>query len=188
MTGLRLLTAWELLAARAEAERACDSAESLGLWQNACLLARAVTRWGRRRFASGAAVMQRWTPEQIEAQTLRYQALARRHDPHCGQPPEQTEAMMQRLRQMPESRIQWRVLRAFGVLPSEPRARRMTRGDYLYCVLHLLLDEDERLARLCPDCRRQVEEDHCPVCGKQWEAGSSFDPARFDVLKGGGPG
>ena len=58
MRRLRLLTAWELLAARAEAERACDSAESLGLWQNACLLARAVTRWGRRRFASGAAVME----------------------------------------------------------------------------------------------------------------------------------
>ena len=56
----------------------------------------------------------------------------------------------------------------------------------MYCVLHLLLDEEERLARLCPDCRAQVESDACPVCGKQWEAGGSFDMARFEAMKGGG--
>ncbi len=183
---MRLLTAWELLAARAEAERCCDDAAALGLWQNACLLSRAVTRWGRRRWADGAAVLRHCRPEQIEALALRYRAMAERCDPHCGQEEARTEAMLDRLRQLPEARIQWRVLRAFGVLPSERRARAMTRGDYLYCVLQLLLDEEERLARLCPDCRAAAEAEHCPVCGKQWEAGGSFDPARFEQLKGGG--
>lgn len=183
MTGLRLLTAWELLAARAEAERCCRDEAELGLWQNACLLARAVTRWGRRPFADGAAVLRRWSPAQIEAATAQYQAMAERCDPHCGQDPAQTEAMLARLREMPEARIQWRVLRAFGALPSERRARRMTRGDYLYCVLHLLLDEEDRLARLCPDCRSRAEAEHCPVCGRQWEQSAGFDPARYETLK-----
>ena len=165
MRRLRLLTAWELLAARAEAERCCRDEAELGLWQNACLLARAVTRWGRRPFAAGAAVLRRWSPAQIAAATAQYQA------------------MLARLREMPEARIQWRVLRAFGALPSERRARRMTRGDYLYCVLHLLLDEEDRLARLCPDCRSRAEAEHCPVCGRQWEQSAGFDPARYETLK-----
>lgn len=186
MRRMRLLTAWELLEARAEAERCCTDAAALGLWQNACLLARAVTRWGRRPWADGAAVLKQCRPEEIEAMALRYQAMAECCDPHCGQAEKKTEAMMEKLRQMPEARIQWRVLRAFGVLPSERRARRMTRSDYLYCVLHLLLDEEERLARLCPDCRTQAETDHCPICGKQWEYGGSFDMARFEEMKGGG--
>lgn len=186
MRRLRLLTAWELLQARAEAERCCSDAAELGLWQNASLLARAVTRWGRRRWPDGAAVLKACTPGQIEAMARRYQLMAEHCDPHCGQDEAQTSAMLERLRQMPEARIQWRVLRAFGVLPSERRARRMTRGDYLYCVLHLLLDEEDRLARLCPDCRAEAEMEHCPVCGKQWEDGASFDPARYERLKGGG--
>lgn len=186
MRKLRLLTAWELLEARAEAERCCEDAAALGLWQNACLLARAVTRWGRRPWADGAAALKHCGPEEIEAMAAQYRAMAERWDPHCGQDEAKTEAMLDKLRQMPEARIQWRVLRSFGVLPSERRARKMRRGDYLYCVLHLLLDEEERLERLCPDCRAQAESDACPVCGKQWEAGGSFDMARFEAMKGGG--
>lgn len=182
---LRLLTAWELLEARAEAERCCEDAAALGLWQNACLVARAATAWGRRPWADGAAVMRRCTPERIEELARRYEEMAKRCDPHCGQDEAKTEAMLEKLRQMPQARIQWRVLRAFGVLPAERRARKMRRSDYLYCVLHLLLDEEERLSRLCPDCRTQAEEDHCPVCGKQWENSGSFDMARFERMRGG---
>lgn len=186
MRRMRLLTAWELLEVRAEAERCCEDATALGLWQNACLLARAVTRWGRRPWADGAAVLKCCTPEEIEAMARQYREMAERCDPHCGQDAAKTEAMLDKLRQMPEARIQWRVLRAFGVLPSERRAQKMRRSDYLYCVLHLLLDEEERLARLCPDCRAEAERDACPVCGKQWEYSGSFDAARFERLKGGG--
>ncbi len=178
---LRVLTAWELLEARAEAERCCEGPETLPLWYNACLLARAAGR----RFSGGAAVLRRWSPERIEAETLRYQALAARCDPHPGQDPVKTEGMLERLRQMPEARLQWRVLRAFGVLPSEPRARRMRRADYLYCALHLLLDGEEQLERLCPDCRAEAAEEHCPVCGRHWESSDRFDEARFEALREG---
>ena len=181
---LRILTAWELLQAQAEAERCCETPEAMGLWQNACLIARAAVRWGRRRYRNGADVLRRCTPEEIEEWTLLYRRMAERLDPHCGQPPERTEAMLERLRHSPEERIQWRILRSFGVLPSEPRARRLRRSDYFMCALHLLLDEEERLARLCPDCRAQAEASHCPACGKQWEASAGFDMARFETLKG----
>ena len=43
----------------------------------------------------------------------------------------------------------------------------MTRRDYLWCALNLLLDEEERLDRLCPGCRAEAESGRCPVCGTQ---------------------
>ena len=185
MTRLRLLSAWELLQARREAERCCDDPAESGLWQNACLIARAAVRGHRRRYPSGAAVLQRCTPEQIEQMTRAYQSMAERMDPHCGQPTERTEKMLEQLRQSPEERIQWKILRTFGVLPTEPRAKRLRRSDYLQCALHLLLDEEERLSRLCPDCRARAEEERCPVCGAQWEESAQFDLRRFQTLKGG---
>ena len=54
------------------------------------------------------------------------------------------------LKTMPKQRLRWRVLRCFGALPTEARARRMTDGDYLWCAVNLLLDEEEEAALLCP--------------------------------------
>ena len=77
-----------------------------------------------------------------------------------------------------------------GALPSERRVREMTDGDYLYCILHLLLDQEEQLNRLCPQCRRAAEEERCPGCGaalSQWQGGENgaFDEERFRALSEG---
>lgn len=51
------------------------------------------------------------------------------------------------------------------MLPTEARARAMTDGDYLWCAVNLLLDDEETLAQLCPACRERALEARCPVCG-----------------------
>lgn len=63
----------------------------------------------------------------------------------------------------------------------------MTDRDYLWCALHLVLDEEEELARLCPSCRAEAERERCLVCGAAqdaWGSSGSFDMARYEVLKG----
>ena len=87
--------------------------------------------------------------------------------------------------------MKWRVLKQMGALPSEERAREMTDGDYLYCALHLLLDQEEQLERLCPRCRREAEERRCLRCGAEmagWrqEENDAFDEERFRRLSQGG--
>lgn len=76
--------------------------------------------------------------------------------------------------------MKWRVLREFRVLPSERRAREMTDGDYLYCLVQLMLDEEEELARLCPVCREEALEGRCPVCGAPPESSEVVVNAAFD--------
>lgn len=84
------------------------------------------------------------------------------------------------------------MLREFQALPTEPRARGMKDRDYLWCLLHSILDREEELERLCPECRARAEERHCPACGRPaaaWAEGAAnaaFDAARFETLKGGG--
>lgn len=82
------------------------------------------------------------------------------------------------------------MLREFGVLPSEARAREMTDGDYLYCLVHLELDGEEELARLCPSCREEALEGRCPVCGAPPQScevvvNAAFDEEKYERLKGG---
>lgn len=70
----------------------------------------------------------------------------------------------------------------------------MKDRDYLWCLVHQLLDREEELGRLCPECRIRAEEKHCPVCGRpagDWgegEVNPAFDERRFEELKGGGGG
>lgn len=66
----------------------------------------------------------------------------------------------------------------------------MTEGDYLWCALNLLLDEEETASLLCPQCRAEAERDRCPVCGRErgqvvQEENPAFDLARFEALKRG---
>ena len=49
----------------------------------------------------------------------------------------------------PYERLKWRVLRYAGALPSEKRAQEMTDADYLYCLVHEMLDREEAM----PDAR-----------------------------------
>lgn len=82
------------------------------------------------------------------------------------------------------------MLRAFGALPTEERSRAMRDRDYVWCLTHMALDQEEELARLCPSCRLQAEEARCPVCGRlaeSWEGAlnPSFDRERYERLRKG---
>ena len=58
----------------------------------------------------------------------------------------------------PYERLKWRVLRYAGALPSEKRAQEMTDADYLYCLVHEMLDREEELERLYLILENVVEE------------------------------
>ena len=87
-------------------------------------------------------------------------------------------------------RLRWRVLKAFGALPSEPRALAMRDRDYVWCLSHLALDQEEELERLCPVCRARAAESRCPVCGAPSGQGEgavnpAFDQERYERLRKG---
>ena len=64
---LRVVPAYEVLQSRREALDACgDDVQALGIWMNACLLARAIYRDGARAFSGGEALMRAASAEQIE--------------------------------------------------------------------------------------------------------------------------
>ena len=82
------------------------------------------------------------------------------------------------------------MLRAFGALPTERRAREMRERDFVWCLTHMVLDREEELARLCPNCRARAEEARCPVCGRpaeSWEGAvnPAFDWTRYERLRRG---
>lgn len=86
------------------------------------------------------------------------------------------------------------MLRDFHALPTEERAKQMKDRDYLWCLVHSLLDREEELERLCPGCRAKAEEERCPACGQpaafwgEGAANAAFDLERFERMKGGGGG
>ena len=49
------------------------------------------------------------------------------------------------------------MLKCFGALPTEERAKAMREEDYLWCAVNLLLDEEEVARQLCPQCREAAE-------------------------------
>lgn len=66
----------------------------------------------------------------------------------------------------------------------------MTGRDYLWCLLNLMLDEEEQLNRLCPRCREEAEKERCPSCGAETGrtvggVNAAFDPERFEKLRRG---
>ena len=87
------------------------------------------------------------------------------------------------LEHAPYERLKWRVLRYAGALPGEARVREMTDGDYLYCLMHEMLDREEELERLCPACRRRAEEARCSACGELLSDTAGGDNAGFDMAR-----
>lgn len=189
---LRLLSALEAIQARREGlELAADGPER-ALCSNACLLARALERTEDQMpvFADGRAVLAGLTAEEIAALAARWAAFSRENDPGLGLPQEELEQVKQDLAGNAGERLRWRVLRQFGALPTEERARAMKGRDYLWCLVNTLLDREEELARLCPACRAWAAEERCPVCGGrtgevQGAVNPAFDLVRFQELKGG---
>jgi len=84
------------------------------------------------------------------------------------------------LEHAPYERLKWRVLREFRALPTEARVQGMTDRDYLWCLLQMTLDEEEKLERMCPTCRMEALEERCPVCGVPMSSGEGMHNAAFD--------
>lgn len=66
----------------------------------------------------------------------------------------------------------------------------MKARDFLWCALNLMLDDEEELAGLCPDCRERAMEERCAVCGvplvlAEGGVNGGFDENRFRRLKRG---
>ena len=68
----------------------------------------------------------------------------------------------------------------------------MKEGDYVWCLVNQLLDRDEELERLCPECRQRMEQHICSGCSEpveRWGEGEmnpEFDLQRFRIMKEGG--
>lgn len=188
---LRLLTAREILEARREAAELAKDGKELALCSNACLVARAVLgHTGRRRYRDGGEVLDRLTPGEIEALARCWARFRKEEAPGLELGRERLDELKASLERLPGQRLRWRVLRLFGALPTEKRARDMTDGDYLWCAVNLLLDEEEEAALLCPRCREEARKDRCPVCGREKgqvirEENGSFDWERFRTLRDG---
>lgn len=63
--------------------------------------------------------------------------------------------------------------------------------DYLWCLLNMMLDEEEAMEALCPACRAEAQEGRCPACGnpvgeREREDNPSFDWERYQKMKEGG--
>ncbi|MCI5705118.1 MAG: hypothetical protein MR272_07925 [Pseudoflavonifractor sp.] len=77
----RLLSAWEAMEARAEAETLAAEGRDPALCANACLLARALLRRGRPAFAGGKEVLEGMTAGQIGELARRWSAFDRESNP-----------------------------------------------------------------------------------------------------------
>ncbi len=188
---LRLLSTWEIPEAWREGRELARKGGDPALCSNACLIAHALERKGKPVYADGQAVLEAMSPEEIGRLADQWGEFNRTYNPSPMDGEAETEARKRSLEQWPYARLQWRVLRAFGALPTEERVQRMTDRDYLWCALNLALDREEELEQLCPDCRRRAEAEACPVCGAEtghWEHNRGFDLARFEQLKGGNAG
>ena len=184
---LRLLGAWEIPELYREGRELAGAGGDPALCSNACLVARVLERGGAPVYANGQAVLESMTPGEIEDMADRWGEFNRVCNPSPTRGEQEIAADRHSLEQSAYARLQWRVLRSFGALPTEERVRAMTDRDYLWCALNLALDREEELEQLCPDCRRRAEAEACPVCGAEtghWEHNRGFDLARFEQLKG----
>lgn len=182
---LRVLTARQLLEVKEAVEEKCPEGPEKGLWSNACILTRAVYQGGKRVFSDANVLLECWSAERIAEEMDAYRKLAEETAPELEQP-EKLEAILRGLREAPMERIRWKVLRAFLALPTEERVKNMTEGDYLYCAAQLLLDREEQMEKLCPECREN-RKNLCPGCGRQLSGEQNvnpqFDMGRFEELK-----
>ncbi|MEA4953990.1 MAG: hypothetical protein VB096_00525 [Pseudoflavonifractor sp.] len=77
----RLLSAWEAMEAKAEAETLASEGRDEALCANACLLAHALLRRGQPAFADGKAVLEGLTAGQIGELARRWSAFDRASNP-----------------------------------------------------------------------------------------------------------
>ena len=162
---LRVLSAWELLQAKAEAG-SIGAAEAGELPFLACLLARAMGR------GDPEALLRRCSAQELLLLAEEYYALCRELSPAPGDE-QALRALEEELSGAPYLRLYWRVLRAFRVLPNERRAQTLTDGELLFCAANLALDERERREAADAEPLESAEEN------------PAFDEARFQDMKEG---
>lgn len=160
---LRVLSAWELLQARAEA-RTLAPEEDGELTFLACLLTRAM---GRK---DPMTLLRRCSAQEVLMLAEEYYALCRELSPALGDE-QALRALEAELADAPYLRLYWRVLRAFRALPNEQRAQTLTDGELLFCAANLALDERENR----DEPRPEFEAEENPA----------FDEARFLSMKEG---
>ena len=89
---LRLLSAWEVLQARREGEELARDGQERALCDNACLIARALTRRGRPVYDSGRQVLEGLRAEDIARLAQAWADFNRAHNPSPQQSREGLEA------------------------------------------------------------------------------------------------
>jgi hypothetical protein len=189
--GRRLLlqtpTAAQVLEAKSEAALNAGDATEEGLMANACVLAKVLMDETGPVFSGGKAVLAALTPGEIGSLSQTLAQLCQEGDPGMDTQELDTEGYLEALRGDSAARLRWKVQKAFHALPTEERVREMHPRDYLYCLLHLILDEEEELSHLCPSCRQRAQEKRCTCCGASLEEGQAenpaFDQKRFDELR-----
>lgn len=175
---LHLLSAYDAALAAREAAAYGQDGELAAVMDAACLLAKAMYRNGAPMFPDGLTAAKALPAQALLCWARAYDTLSRAEDFSRWQKEKQ------RLSQNSKERLRWKVLRSFGVLPWESRAKAMTDGDLLYCILHTVLDHEDALDRLCPQCRSDLLKDGCPACGAlHYGQNPNFDPSRFEELK-----
>lgn len=163
---LRMISAWDAMDAAREAAGHDDSP----LWRNACVLARALYRGRKRVFSSGQDVMKSLPGQTVACWMRAYHTLCRAQ---VAAWQEQKDALARDA----WGRLKWKAMRAMGRMD-------LTDGQSLYCVLQMILDDEERLKQLCPDCKAELLREKCPVCGAvQYGVNPNFDENRFEELK-----
>ena len=117
---LRLLTAFEVLEARREAEVLARGDQERALCSNACLLARALVRFGRPMYKSGGDVLKALTPGEIERLAKQWAEKNRAENPS----PEDGEGRVETLKKAWSTRL----MSAFNGVCSELLGRCPTRS------------------------------------------------------------
>ena len=90
---LRELTALEVLEARREALALTTEDRERALCSNACLLARAVTRFGRPVYASGQEVLEKCTVSEIQDLARQWAEFDREEHPGLGADKDRVDAI-----------------------------------------------------------------------------------------------
>ncbi len=167
---LRLISAMEAI--RAQQEAAAHGGD--GLWRNACVLAKALYRGKKRVFSDGEALLRAMPAQTVACWMNAYHGL-------CRKQVENWQEEKEALGRDAWGRLRWKAMRALG---SFPNPNKWTDGDFLYCILQLVLDGEEKLEQLCPSCREDLLKGGCPICGATvFEENPNFDRERFEELK-----
>lgn len=90
---MRLLSAFEVLQAKAEARGLADEARERALCANACLLAKAILRAGEPKFRNGEQVLRELTVEQINGLAKRWMEFNRQVNPGPGVDEEEADRL-----------------------------------------------------------------------------------------------